>query len=100
VGKSKPPQASGCSRIDGCREPSLGVGVLVDAFVVRMTLVPATLALLGHTSWWLPRRLDRALPHLDSEGTNAKQSPPPAGSLGHAKPPVRSASKEAVSRAS
>ena len=38
----------------------LGVGVLVDAFVVRMTLVPAALALLGHKSWWLPRRLDRA----------------------------------------
>jgi RND superfamily putative drug exporter len=49
----------------------LGVGVLVDAFVVRMTLVPAALALLGHRSWWLPRRLDRALPHLDVEGTTA-----------------------------
>jgi len=46
----------------------LGVGVLVDAFVVRMTLVPAVLALLGHRSWWLPRRLDRALPNLDVEG--------------------------------
>jgi putative drug exporter of the RND superfamily len=33
----------------------LAVGVLVDAFVVRMTLVPAVLALLGHKSWWLPR---------------------------------------------
>jgi putative drug exporter of the RND superfamily len=46
----------------------LGVGVLVDAFVVRMTLVPATLALLGHASWWLPGRLERTLPDLDVEG--------------------------------
>jgi RND superfamily putative drug exporter len=46
----------------------LGVGVLVDAFAVRMTLVPAVLALLGRRSWWLPRRLDRALPNLDVEG--------------------------------
>src|SRR5262245_52225896 len=50
----------------------LGVGVFVDAFVVRMTLVPAVLALLGHRSWWLPRRLDRVLPHLDVEGVAAE----------------------------
>jgi RND superfamily putative drug exporter len=43
----------------------LGVGVLVDAFVVRMTLVPAVLALLGDKSWWLPGWLDRILPHPD-----------------------------------
>jgi RND superfamily putative drug exporter len=41
-----------------------------------MTLVPATLALLGHKSWWLPRRLDRALPDLDIERT--PQQPPSA----------------------
>ena len=52
----------------------LGVGVLVDAFVVRMTLVPAVLALLGHKSWWLPRWLDRALPNLDIEGTAVQPS--------------------------
>ncbi|MQA33503.1 MMPL family transporter [Modestobacter roseus] len=46
----------------------LAVGVLVDAFVVRMTLVPAVLALLGRSAWWLPRWLDRALPDLDIEG--------------------------------
>ena len=46
----------------------LAVGVLVDAFVVRMTLVPAVLALLGERAWRLPGRLDRHLPSLDVEG--------------------------------
>ncbi|MEU6039429.1 MMPL family transporter [Actinomadura sp. NPDC047616] len=47
---------------------SLAFGVLVDAFLVRMTLVPAVLALAGRGAWWLPRILDRTLPHLDIEG--------------------------------
>ena len=46
----------------------LAVGVFVDAFVVRMTLVPAVMTLLGHRAWWLPRWLDRLLPSLDVEG--------------------------------
>jgi putative drug exporter of the RND superfamily len=46
----------------------LAVGILVDAFLVRMTLVPAVLTLLGRRAWWLPRRLDRLLPELDVEG--------------------------------
>jgi RND superfamily putative drug exporter len=46
----------------------LAVGILVDAFLVRMTLVPAVLALLGRSAWWLPRWLDRLLPNLDVEG--------------------------------
>ncbi|WAU82550.1 MMPL family transporter [Streptomyces sp. Qhu-G9] len=49
---------------------ALAFGVLIDAFLVRMTLVPAVLALLGDRAWWLPRRLDRVLPHLDVEGEN------------------------------
>jgi RND superfamily putative drug exporter len=47
---------------------ALAVGVLVDAFVVRMTLVPAVLALLGRYAWWLPKWLDRLLPVVDTEG--------------------------------
>ncbi|WIM97011.1 MMPL family transporter [Actinoplanes oblitus] len=47
---------------------SLAVGVFVDAFLVRMTLVPAVLALLGARAWWLPARLDRMLPSFDVEG--------------------------------
>jgi RND superfamily putative drug exporter len=46
----------------------LAVGVFVDAFIVRMTLVPAVLALLGEKAWWIPRWLDRALPSFDVEG--------------------------------
>ncbi|MDO5681578.1 MAG: MMPL family transporter [Propionibacteriaceae bacterium] len=46
----------------------LAVGVAVDAFVVRMTLVPAVLALLGDKAWWLPKWLDRRLPSFDVEG--------------------------------
>ncbi|MEL7977441.1 efflux RND transporter permease subunit [Isoptericola sp. F-RaC21] len=46
----------------------LAVGVLVDAFVVRMTLVPAVLALLGDRAWHMPRWLDRILPTFDVEG--------------------------------
>ena len=46
----------------------LAVGVAVDAFVVRMTLVPAVLQLLGDKAWWMPRALDRALPSFDVEG--------------------------------
>jgi RND superfamily putative drug exporter len=52
----------------------LGIGVLIDAFLIRMTLVPAVLALLGHRSWRLPRVLDRALPNLDIEGATVGQS--------------------------
>ena len=47
---------------------SLAVGVFVDAVLIRMTLVPAVLALLGPRAWWLPGWLDRRLPSLDIEG--------------------------------
>ena len=53
----------------------LAVGILVDAFLVRMTLVPAVLALLGRSAWWLPRWLDRLLPDLDVEGARLGAAP-------------------------
>lgn len=46
----------------------LAVGVFVDAFIVRMTLVPAVLALLGDRAWWMPRWLSKLLPAFDVEG--------------------------------
>lgn len=59
----------------------LALGVLIDAFLVRMTLIPAVLSLLGERAWWLPRWLDRILPNVDVEGTKldrALSSPPTA----------------------
>jgi len=53
---------------------SLAFGVLVDAFVVRMTLVPAAMALMGRSAWHLPRRLDRAMPNVDIEGEGLLES--------------------------
>lgn len=46
----------------------LAAGIAIDAFLVRMTLVPAVMALLGEKAWWMPRRLERILPHFDIEG--------------------------------
>ncbi|MFE5408445.1 MMPL family transporter [Microbacterium sp. NPDC056569] len=46
----------------------LAVGIAVDAFLVRMTLVPAVMTLLGDKAWWMPRWLERILPHFDIEG--------------------------------
>ncbi|MFO7281245.1 MAG: MMPL family transporter [Thermoanaerobacterales bacterium] len=56
----------------------LATAVLLDATVVRMVLVPATMALLGDANWWLPRWLDRVLPHLDLEGGPDVPAPAPA----------------------
>ena len=53
---------------------SLAFGVLADAFVVRMTLVPAVMALLGHSAWKLPRRLERIVPSVDIEGEKLTHS--------------------------
>lgn len=48
---------------------ALAAGVLFDAFLVRMSLVPATMFLMGHTTWWMPKWLDKLIPQLDIEGT-------------------------------
>ncbi|MFE9443044.1 MMPL family transporter [Streptomyces sp. NPDC006602] len=51
----------------------LAIAVFFDAFVVRMTLVPAVLALLGNRAWWLPKWLDRMLPNVDVEGDRLRK---------------------------
>ncbi|GAA1660061.1 MMPL family transporter [Kribbella alba] len=57
----------------------LAIGVLIDAFVVRMTLVPAVLSLLGDRAWSFPKWLDRITPKVDIEGENLRvTTPPPA----------------------
>ena len=47
---------------------ALALGVLLDAFVVRMLIVPAVMHLAGDWAWWLPRWLDRLIPNVDVEG--------------------------------
>ncbi|MFJ5697809.1 MMPL family transporter [Arthrobacter sp. NPDC093139] len=67
---------------------AMAFGVLVDAFVVRMTIVPAVMYLLGEKAWWLPSWLERILPDVDVEGTKLRKpgttavgasAPEPAG---------------------
>ena len=53
----------------------LATAVLVDATLVRMVLVPATMALLGKANWWLPGWLDKVLPHLTVEGAAHDSQP-------------------------
>ncbi|MHC6220105.1 MMPL family transporter [Arthrobacter sp. MMS24-S77] len=53
---------------------AMAFGVLVDAFVVRMTIVPAVMYLLGEKAWWLPRWLSRILPDVDVEGANLQRT--------------------------
>ncbi|QGG94080.1 MMPL family transporter [Actinomarinicola tropica] len=49
----------------------LAIAVALDATIIRMVVVPATMTLLGSRNWWLPGWLDRALPHFDIEGDTA-----------------------------
>ncbi|MDX3064936.1 MULTISPECIES: MMPL family transporter [Streptomyces] len=55
---------------------ALAIGVLIDAFVVRMALVPAVMHLMGRAAWWLPRAVDRVLPDLDIEGEQLQRRIP------------------------
>ncbi|MFF1819210.1 MMPL family transporter [Kribbella sp. NPDC058245] len=59
----------------------LTIGVLIDAFVVRMTLVPAVLSLLGKAAWWFPKWLDRITPNVDIEGESLRVEEKPAKEL-------------------
>ncbi|MEX5248582.1 UNVERIFIED_CONTAM: MMPL family transporter [Kocuria sp. CPCC 205295] len=56
----------------------LATGVLFDAFLVRMTIIPALMTLLGEKAWWFPRWLDRILPNVDVEGESLQQGKPQA----------------------
>lgn len=60
----------------------LAFGVLIDAFVVRMLLIPAAMHLLGQSAWWFPKWLDRIVPDVDVEGAKLERSHPVAGQPG------------------
>ncbi|WP_326597224.1 MMPL family transporter [Streptomyces sp. NBC_01803] len=51
----------------------LAVAVLLDAFVVRMTIVPAVMGLIGERAWWLPKWIDRVMPNVDVEGDSLEK---------------------------
>jgi RND superfamily putative drug exporter len=53
----------------------LATAILIDATVVRMVLVPSTMALMGKANWWLPGWLDRRLPHLVVEHQEGPPEP-------------------------
>lgn len=52
----------------------LAVGILFDAFLVRLLLVPATMRLFGRGAWWIPRWLDRIMPDMDVEGAKLERA--------------------------
>jgi len=63
----------------------LATAIFLDATVVRLVLVPATMKLLGNANWWLPDWMDRALPTFDLEGRGEQPrplEPVPAGIVG------------------
>jgi RND superfamily putative drug exporter len=55
---------------------SLALGVLIDAFVIRMTVVPATMHIFKDAAWWLPHWMQRALPDIDIEGDKLDEQAP------------------------
>jgi len=52
---------------------ALAIGVLIDAFVIRMTVIPATMFIFKDSAWWLPRWLGRVLPNIDIEGSKLEK---------------------------
>jgi RND superfamily putative drug exporter len=66
----------------------LAAAVLIDATVVRIVLVPATMKLLGDWNWWLPGWLDRILPNLDVEGGTTLPEPEYEPGRGPVMPPA------------
>ncbi|MEH0581003.1 MMPL family transporter [Streptomyces sp. B21-108] len=68
---------------------ALAAGILIDAFVIRMTFIPATMALAQEKAWWIPARLNRLLPDLDVEGDKlAQRIPLPHPTAAHQAEPI------------
>ena len=61
----------------------LAVAVLIDATIVRLILVPATMELLGDRNWWIPRWLDNRLPRIDVEGADPEEERPEIETVAH-----------------
>ncbi|UYO36082.1 MMPL family transporter [Bacillus zhangzhouensis] len=52
---------------------ALAFGILFDAFIVRMTIIPSLMLIMGHSTWYLPKWLDKILPNVDVEGHNLNE---------------------------
>jgi RND superfamily putative drug exporter len=59
----------------------LAIAVLIDTTIVRLVLVPATMKLMGDKNWWMPKVLDRWVPHID-EGESVVNVAPVPGAAG------------------
>ncbi|CRK53689.1 Integral membrane protein mmpl1 [Rhodococcus sp. RD6.2] len=60
---------------------ALAAAVFFDAFIVRMVIIPAVMALLGDKAWWLPKWLDKILPNVDIEGEKLRRELPEAAEV-------------------
>jgi RND superfamily putative drug exporter len=67
---------------------ALAVGVAIDAFIVRLTIVPAVVSLIGRAAWWLPGWLNKILPNVDIEGESLRRYLEPAGPPADHRDPV------------
>ena len=62
----------------------LATAIFVDATIVRMVLVPATMTLMGSANWWLPSWLDRRMPNIDLDGEPESGAGAPIGTVAQA----------------
>ncbi len=56
---------------------AFATGIVIDAFLIRMTLIPALMAVLGDRVWWMPKWLDKIVPNVDIEGTSLERHEEP-----------------------
>ncbi|WP_062076672.1 MMPL family transporter [Demequina globuliformis] len=74
----------------------LAMGVLFDAFVVRMLIVPSLMHIVGEGAWWMPKWLDKILPNVDVEGSALERDHPVPASVGAAAPEGAAADSDAT----
>jgi RND superfamily putative drug exporter len=72
----------------------LATAIFIDASIVRMVLVPATMELLGKANWWLPKWLDRVIPHISVEAPPDLQPATVANATGASEPPLVTVSRD------
>jgi RND superfamily putative drug exporter len=72
----------------------LATAIFIDASIVRMVLVPATMELLGKANWWLPKWLDRILPRISVEAPPERQPATAANAVAASEPPLITASRD------